>query len=107
MQALARGDFESLSLQIHVQMLVKVVCFLSHKSLFSSSLAKYVYSKTFPSFAMDFDASMGVLLEIGVLEAARAEDIEQVAHCNALQRAATHCNTLQHTATHYGACRWY
>jgi hypothetical protein len=26
MQALARGDFESLSLQIHVQMLVKVLC---------------------------------------------------------------------------------
>jgi hypothetical protein len=39
MQALARGDFESLNLQIHVQMLVKVVCFVSHKSLFACALA--------------------------------------------------------------------
>ena len=78
MQALARGDFESLSLQIHVQMLVKVLCFLSHRSLFSSALAKYVYSKTFPSFAMDFDASMHELVAIGMLEAARPEDIEQM-----------------------------
>jgi hypothetical protein len=50
-----------------------VLCFLSHRSLISSALAKYVYSKTFPSFAMDFDASMHELLEIGVLEAARPE----------------------------------
>ena len=78
MQALARGDFESLNLQIHVQMLVKVVCFVSHKSLFACALAKYVYSKTFPSFAMDFEAAMLELLDIGVLEAARADDIEQV-----------------------------
>jgi hypothetical protein len=78
MQALARGDFESLSLQIHVQMLLKVVCFLSHKALFSCSLAKFVYSKTFPSFAMDFDSAIMELLDIGVLEPARAEDIEQM-----------------------------
>jgi len=95
MQALARGDFESLSLQIHVQMLIKVVCFLSHKSLFSTSLAKYVYSKTFPSFAMDFDASMMELIEIGVLEAARADEIEQLVSMTASTCHECHSWTWQ------------
>jgi hypothetical protein len=58
--------------------MLQVVCFVSHKSLFACALAKYVYSKTFPSFAMDFEAAMLELLDIGVLEAARADDIEQV-----------------------------
>eukprot|EP00960_Hanusia_phi_P059466 764171-Hanusia_phi.AAC.14 len=77
MQALGRGEFGD-RLLVHVQMLVKVVCFLSHNALFTINLARHVYSSTFPNFAPDFEPSIQQLITLGMLQPARIEDMKQM-----------------------------
>lgn len=74
LQALGRGDFDN-KLMIHVQMLAKVVCFLSHNSLFSVDLARHVYSGSFPNFAQDFEGGIAKLIELGVIQRTSSDEV--------------------------------
>ena len=76
-QLLSRGCFEDLSppVQIHVQMLAKVVCFLSHGGFVSQSMARHVVRSSFPNFADLFNESLTALETYGILRAATLEDM--------------------------------
>ena len=78
-QLLSRGCFEDLSppVPIHVQMLAKIVCFLSHENFVSLSLARHVYRSSFPNFEGLFNESMAQLETYGIIKPASVEDISE------------------------------
>jgi class 3 adenylate cyclase len=78
-QLLSRGCFEDLSppVPIHVQMLAKIVCFLSHETFVSLSLARHVYCSSFKNFEGLFNESMAQLETYGIIKPAGLEDISE------------------------------
>uniref|UniRef100_A0A7S4PIZ2 Uncharacterized protein n=1 Tax=Guillardia theta TaxID=55529 RepID=A0A7S4PIZ2_GUITH len=73
LEAIQRGE---LNMLLYLQVLIKVLCFLSHDSFFNLSLARNVYCATFPTFGQHFDKGIKELIEMGVLSFAEEKDFE-------------------------------
>ncbi len=53
--------------EVHTQSHTQVICFLSHKQMFSLALAQHVYSTSFPKSADLFSSGMIRLLALDVI----------------------------------------
>ena len=60
-------DSEGFALNVHLQMLVRVVCFCSHRTVFRTDVARYVYYACFPNSKDYFVRCLEQLIELGVL----------------------------------------
>ena len=47
---------------------LQVVCFLAHKGVFATSLARHVYTRCFPNFHNAFVSALGQLVDLGVIQ---------------------------------------
>uniref|UniRef100_A0A7S0I376 Adenylate cyclase n=1 Tax=Hanusia phi TaxID=3032 RepID=A0A7S0I376_9CRYP len=97
LEAIQRGE---LNMLLYLQVLIKVLCFLSHDSYFNLSLARNVYCATFPTFGQHFDTGIKELIQMGVLTFAEDKDLESLfssdrCKCNACSTWTKRKNGLQ------------